>query len=136
MDGHGNRLRPFDATGEGEPLRCCLRYAERGEQIALISYAPLAGPSVWCEVGPVHIHAQACVGYAGIGRLPHQLANGPRVLRTYTPQDSMNYAHNTVVLDETDLEPIIKHLLSMHDVATVHVRTLAPQCFLYAVTAR
>jgi hypothetical protein len=24
-DGHGNQLRPFAATGEGEPLRCCLR---------------------------------------------------------------------------------------------------------------
>jgi hypothetical protein len=28
-DGHGNELRPFAATGQGEPLRCCLRYAER-----------------------------------------------------------------------------------------------------------
>jgi hypothetical protein len=135
MDGHGNRLRPFDATGEGEPLRCCLRHAERGEQIALISYAPLARPSVWREVGPVYIHAASCAGYSGSDRLPEQLAKGPRVLRTYTRQDAMNYHHNTVVLDETELEPIIAHLLSMPDVATVHVRTLAPQCFLYVVTA-
>src|SRR5437763_2513323 len=34
-DGHGNQLRPFAATGRGEPLRCCLRYAEPGEQITL-----------------------------------------------------------------------------------------------------
>ena len=135
MDGYGNRLRPFEATGQGEPLRCCLRYAESGEQIALISYAPLARPSVWREVGPVYIHAAMCVGYPVSSRLPEQLAHGPRVLRTYTHEDAMNYDHNTVVLDETELEPIIEHLLSMPDVATVHVRTLAPQCFLYAVTA-
>jgi uncharacterized protein DUF1203 len=116
-------------------LRCCLRYAERGEQIALISYAPLARPSVWREVGPVYIHAASCGGYSGSGRLPEQLAHGPRVLRTYTQHDAMNYDHNTVVLDETELEPIIERLLSMPDVATVHVRTLAPRCFLYAVTA-
>jgi Protein of unknown function (DUF1203) len=49
-DGHGNQMRPFAATGQGEPLRCCLRYAKPGEQITLISYAPFEQPSVWREV--------------------------------------------------------------------------------------
>jgi hypothetical protein len=134
-DGHGNELRPFAATGHGEPLRCCLRYAEPGEQITLISYAPLEAPSVWREVGPVYIHAGRCEGYTPTGRLPGQLATGPRVLRTYRADDTMNYEHNTVVTDEADLEPIIERLLGEPDVATVHVRTLAPQCFLYAVAS-
>jgi hypothetical protein len=55
------------------------------------------------------------------------------VLRTYRADDTMNYAQNTVVTDGVDLKAIIEHLLSKPDVATVHVRTLAPQCFLYAV---
>lgn len=134
-DGHGNRLCPFAATGQGEPLRCCLRYAEHGEQITLISYAPFGRPSVWREIGPVYIHAEQCDGYRPAGRLPGQLATGPRVLRTYRSDDTMNYGHNTVVTDEADLQPIIERLLAEPDVATVHVRTLAPQCFLYAVTA-
>jgi hypothetical protein len=134
-DGHGNPLRPFAATGQGEPLRCCLRYAEPGEQITLISYAPFEQPSVWREVGPVYIHAARCEGYNPTGRLPEQLATGPRVLRTYRADDTMNYEHNTVVTDEIDLGPIIGRLLSKPDVTTVHVRTLAPQCFLYAVAA-
>ncbi|MBO0841443.1 MAG: DUF1203 domain-containing protein [Sciscionella sp.] len=133
-DRHGNRLRPFAATGQGEPLRCCLRYAESGEQITLISYAPFDHPSVWTEVGPVYIHGMRCDGYPATGRIPEQLATGPRVLRTYRDDDTMNYDHNTVVLDEADLRPIIERLLCEPDVATVHVRTLAPQCFLYAVT--
>jgi hypothetical protein len=135
-DGHGNRLRPFAATGQGEPLRCCLRYAEPGEQITLISYAPFDHPSVWTEVGPVYIHAARCDGYKPTGRLPGQLATGPRVLRTYRADDTMDYGHNTVVTDDADLGPIIQRLLGERDVATVHVRTLAPQCFLYAVAAR
>jgi hypothetical protein len=135
-DGHGNRLRPFAATGEGEPLRCCLRYAEQGERIALISYAPFEHPSVWREVGPVYVHAARCEGHTPTGRLPEQLATGPRVLRTYRADATMNYEHNTVVTDEAELQPIIERLLSEPDVATVHVRTLAPQCFLYAVTAQ
>ena len=135
QDGHGNQLSPFVATGRGEPLRCCLRYAQAGEQITLISYAPLEHPSVWREVGPVYIHAAPCGGYTPTGRLPEQLATGPRVLRTYRADDTMNYEHNTVVDDDADLQPIIERLLSEPDVATVHVRTLAPQCFLYAVSA-
>ena len=65
--------------------------------------------------------------------LPDELRHGPRVLRTYDANDVMNYEHNTVITDEVDLEPIIERLLDEPDVSTVHVRTLAPQCFLYAV---
>jgi hypothetical protein len=120
-------------TQVGEPLRCCLRYAEAGEQIALISFAPFDHASVWREVGPVYIHAEQCAGFEPTGRLPEQLATGPCVLRTYTPDDTMDYEHNTVVTERAELAPIIERLLAEPDVATVHVRTLAPQCFLYAV---
>ena len=90
---------------------------------------------MWTEVGPVYIHAARCEGYTPTGRLPDQLATGPRVLRTYRADDTMNYEHNTVVIDEADLQPIIECLLSEAEVTTVHVRTMAPQCFLYAVAA-
>lgn len=134
-DGHGNQLRAFAATGQREPLRCCLRYAEPGEQITLISYAPFERPSVWREVGPVYIHAAECEGYTPTGRLPEQLSTGPRVLRTYRPDETMDYEHNTVVTDQAELQPIIERLLREPGVATVHVRTLAPQCFLYTVAS-
>jgi Protein of unknown function (DUF1203) len=134
-DGQGNRLRSFAAAGQGEPLRCCLRYARKDEQITLISYAPFELPSVWRESGLVYIHAARCDGFMPTGRLPEQLATGPRVLRTYRADDTMNYDHNTVILDEADLEPTIERLLAEPDVAAIHVRTVAPQCFLYAVAA-
>jgi hypothetical protein len=134
-DGYGNELQVFAASGQGEPLRCCLRYAGLGEQITLISYAPFNHASVWTEVGPVYVHAAKCAGYPTNNVLPEQLRTGPRVLRTYDKDDTMNYEHNTVITDEAELEPIIKRLLGEPDVSTVHVRTLAPQCFLYAVVA-
>jgi hypothetical protein len=132
-DGHGNPFIPYAASGGGEPLRCCLRHAQAGEQIALISWAPFQQPSLWREVGPVYVHAERCEGYAGDG-LPAELRSGPRVLRTYRPDGSMNYDHNTLVGDE-DLQPHLEKLLALPDVSTVHVRTVLPQCFLYAVTA-
>jgi hypothetical protein len=45
----------------------------------------------------------------------------------------MDYAHNTLTDDE-DLAPVIETLLAEPGVATVHVRTVLRQCFLYAVT--
>jgi hypothetical protein len=134
-DDHNNDLAPFAATGDGEPLRCCLRYATAGEQIMLISYAPFTDASVWREVGPVYVHAAACEGYAHPAELPAPLRTGPRLLRTYRADRTMNYAHNTLVDDATDLEAVIRRLLDEPDVAIVHVRTVLPQCFLYTVTA-
>jgi hypothetical protein len=133
-DGWGNAFAPFQATGDGEPLRCCLRFARPGESIALISFAPFTEASVWREVGPAYVHAERCEGYAERW-LPDELRRGPRVLRTYRADGSMNYEHNTLAGDE-DLEPLLDALLDEPDVATVHVRTVLPQCFLYAVTRR
>jgi hypothetical protein len=131
-DGWGSAFSPYAATGAGEPLRCCLRFARAGESIALISFAPFTEASVWREVGPVYVHAERCEGY-GDRWLPDELRRGPRVLRTYRADGTMNYEHNTLVGDE-DLEPFLDALLDEPDVATVHVRTVLPQCFLYAVT--
>jgi hypothetical protein len=131
-DGWGNAFTPYPATGDGEPLRCCLRFALPGESIALISFAPFTEVSPWREVGPVYVHAEHCEGYTERW-LPDELRRGPRVLRTYREDGSMNYEHNTLVGDE-DLEPVLDRLLAEPEVATVHVRTVLPQCFLYAVT--
>ena len=132
-DGHGDAFAPYPATGEGEPLRCCLRYARPGEPIALISYAPFELASPWREVGPVYVHAERCAGYDAQSGLPDELRRGPRVLRTYRPDGTMNYDHITLVDDE-DLEPALEKLLALPDVGTVHVRNVLPQCFVYAVT--
>jgi hypothetical protein len=131
VDELGNSFTPFAATGEGEPLRCCLRFARPGEQIALISWAPFTQVSVWREVGPVYVHAEHCEGYAEAG-VPNGLSRGPLLLRSYRADGSMDYGHNTLVGAE-DVEPMLADLLAA-GVATVHVRTVLPQCFLYAVT--
>ncbi len=133
-DGHGNDLYAFPATGTGEPLRCCLRMAREGESIALISFAPFAQASPWTEVGPVYVHADRCAGHDASTGLPDELRTGPRLLRTYRADDTMNYDHNTLVGEGEDIATVLDDLLSRPEVATVHVRTVLPQCFLFAVT--
>ena len=112
------------SRGEGEPLRCCLRYARAGEAITLISYSP-EGHGVWREVGPVYVHADTCLGPTSTS-LPEQLRTGPRVLRAYRPDGSMRYEQNTLVPGDEDLEGELRRLLRDPDVSHVHVRTVLP----------
>jgi hypothetical protein len=133
-DEHGNPFTAFDAVG-WEPLRCCLRLPSPGEPIALISYAPFTRTSPWREVGPVYVHAQACAGFGG-DALPEQLRTGPRVLRTYRSDGTLDYDHIAVVDDGEDIEPALRKMLDVPEVPTVHVRAFATQCFLYAVERR
>jgi len=131
VDDLGNPVQGAAAVGEDEPLRCCLRNALAGEAIAMISYSP-EGHGVWREVGPVYVHADTCLGPTSTS-LPEQLRTGPRVLRAYRPDGSMNYEQNTLVPDDEDLEGELRRLLRDPDVSHVHVRTVLPQCFLYSV---
>jgi Protein of unknown function (DUF1203) len=118
-----------------EPLRCCLRLAGVGDDIALVAYRPFEQRSVWSEVGPVFVHLSGCPGYADGGRLPEQLRTGPRVLRTYHPDGSMDYDDIAVVPHGEDVEEVLLDLLSRPAVGLVHVRSAEAQCFTYEVRA-
>ncbi|MBA3310716.1 MAG: DUF1203 domain-containing protein [Nocardioidaceae bacterium] len=133
-DEHGNPLSPFRASGQGEPLRCCLRYADPGEPIMLVSYAHFSMPSVWREVGPVYVHARKCDGYTAPDRFPVDFRTGPVLLRTYDARLSMDYEHLRIVPDGGDVESAVRELLVIERVHQVHVRPVKSQCFLFAVT--
>jgi hypothetical protein len=135
QDEAGNRLAPFPAEG-WEPLRCCLTLATAAESVLLISYSPFTVRSPWTEAGPVFIHAQRCAGYPAPDTLPEQLRTGPRVLRTYHADGSLDYADITVVDDGDDIEKPLLDLLGRPAVETVHVRALVAQCFTYEVRRR
>ena len=122
-DERGNPLRAYSAV-ETFPLRCCLRQSRSGEQIALISYAPLTGPSPWSEVGPVFIHLQPCNGYSDEG-LPADHRVGAWVLRSYRPDGSMDYDGVVVTGRDEDIERAVAALLSDARRHEVHVRALA-----------
>jgi Protein of unknown function (DUF1203) len=130
-DGHGNRLAPFPALG-WEPTRCCLRVAGEGESILLISFAPVDGPSPWAEVGPVYVHAAVCEGYR-TDQLPDELRTGPRVLRTYHADRTLNYEDIALVERGLDIEPTLREVLGRPNVDEVHVRATLSQCWAYSV---
>lgn len=133
-DTAGNTPVPWpDATGS--PLRCCLRRARPDDDVLLISYAPLRQRSPWREVGPVFVHARACDGWAEEAGLPPELRRGPRVLRGYREDGSLDYSAIRIVCEGDDVAGPLQELLAGPGVHEVHVRALAEQCFTYRVRA-
>ena len=131
-----------DAEG-GVPLRCCLRPSKAGEQVALVSYAPLrrwarevgAAPGPYEEVGPVFIHPAACDGPDGTG-YPNWLAAGRRVLRAYGADGHI--LGGRLVEADTDGSPVpaesaLAEMFTNPAVALVHARALEFGCFTFEV---
>jgi hypothetical protein len=127
----GNVPAPFDATGS--PLRCCLRPATPDDEVVLISHAPLREQSPWREVGPVFVHAGPCAGYDEQSGLPSELRTGPRVLRGYRLDGSLDYAAIRTVAEGADIGPALDELLAVPGLREVHVRSATAQCFTYLV---
>jgi len=133
-DAAGNLPAPWpDPTGV--PLRCCLRRARTDEEVLLVSYAPLRTQSPWREWGPVFVHAWPCEGWVADSGLPPELRQGPRVLRGYRADGSLDYTAIRVVQDGEDIERPLQELVADPEVHEVHVRALAEQCFTYRVRA-
>ncbi len=131
-DERGESLKHFPAEG-WEPLRCCLRLPHAGERIALLSFSPFPHAGPWAESGPIYIHSVGGCGYAQPDELPPDFRTGPRILRTYRADGTLDYENITLVPEGADLEEPIRQLLEKPAVSTIHVRAVMSQCFTYRV---
>ncbi|NLG21348.1 MAG: DUF1203 domain-containing protein [Actinomycetales bacterium] len=129
-DAHGHHVTPFEDPTGGEQLRCCLRLSHPGEQIVLISHAPLSAQSPWREVGPVFVHAAPCAEWDGSAGLPAWFDDAPRVLRAYTSESAMHYPAHRVVAAGEGIAAALEVMFADPDVEQVHVRNLVAQCFI------
>jgi hypothetical protein len=122
----------------GSPLRCCLRLSRAGEQVALVSYAPLrrwaaengVDPGAYDETGPVFVHAEPCGGRSETG-WPEDLKGAPRMLRAYSAAGRILRA--VQLPPDGDPEAALDRLLSDPAVAVVHARAVEFGCFTFAV---
>ena len=131
VDVSGNQVEHLTAEG-GEPLRCCLRDAEPGEQVILFGYAPAIPAGPYREIGPVFAHATDCGGYVEVDAYPTRWRGRPQVLRAY---DSRGWIHpSTRVHDGTNPEAVIADLLAIPDVVQLHSRNVAYGCYMFTVT--
>jgi hypothetical protein len=129
-DASGNPVEHVTAAG-GEPLRCCLRDADPGEELILFGYEPPLPPSPYREVGAVFAHAKPCGGPAGADRYPPAWRGRSQVLRAY---DRRGWIRDAKVHDGSDPETVIDRLLADPEVVQVHSRNVAYGCYMFTVT--
>src|SRR4051812_33394910 len=100
LDVSGSPVVRLTAKG-GEPLRCCLRNAEPGEDCILFGYQPqIPGEaSPYAEIGAVFAHADECATPKA-ETYPSDWLSKAQVLRAY---DSRGWIHPaTTTHDGTD----------------------------------
>ena len=140
--GNPPRLRS-DADG-GSPLRCCLSASRPGEEIALVSYAPLrrwaretgADPGPYDEVGPVFIHPRSCEGPAGDGFPAPYQGTARRVFRAYAADGTIlggRLAEPDELSREARADRVLSEVFADPRVALVHARAVEYGCFTFEV---
>ena len=109
------------------PCRRCLRDAEPGETVLLLSYDPFedAAVSPYRQPGPIYVHAGPC-DYEPAGTLPDQLTRRVLSVRSFGADHLMR---GGVVVDGVELGDVAAGLLDDEGVAYLHVHNAGPGCF-------
>jgi hypothetical protein len=136
LDDAGRPPRIVTHDDGGSPLRCCLRLSRPGEQVALVSYAPLrrwakqqgVDPGAYDETGPIFLHTEPCGGRIDDG-YPVELRGSERMMRAYSKEGRI--LRGEIVAPNGDFEGAIADLLADPDVAVVHGRAIDFGCFTF-----
>jgi hypothetical protein len=109
------------------PCRRCLRDAEPGETVLLLSYDPFeAGvESPYRQPGPIFVHAEPCA-HEPTDALPDQLTRRVLSVRSFGADHLMR---GGVVVPGAELGEAAAALLEDADVAYLHVHNAGPGCF-------
>jgi hypothetical protein len=105
------------------PCRRCLRDAEPGETVLLLSYDPFVGRSPYSGPGPIYVHDHQCAAFEGDG-LPDQLTRRLLSVRAY---DDDHMLVDADVIEGTALRDEAQRLL--RDASYLHVHNARPGCF-------
>ena len=125
--------RPHDARtivvdeADAYPCRRCLRDAEPGETIVLLSYDPFVdgADTPYRLPGPIFVHAEPCA-YEPAADVPDQLARRLLSVRSFGEDHLMR---GGVVVQGAELEATADRLLADEAVSYLHVHNAGPGCF-------
>jgi hypothetical protein len=109
------------------PCRRCLRDAEPGEAVFLLSYDPFDSDAAtpYRQPGPIFVHAEPCAHELS-DALPDQLTRRLLSVRAF---DDGHLMLGGVVIDGAKLQETSERLLQDDDVSYLHVHNAAPGCF-------
>ena len=109
------------------PCRRCLRDAEPGETVVLLSYDPFVdgADTPYRQPGPIFVHAEPCAYEPGED-VPDQLTRRLLSIRSFGDDHLML---GGVVVRGVELPETAERLLDDETVAYLHVHNAGPGCF-------
>jgi hypothetical protein len=132
IDDGGNPVIRRIATGRGEPCRHCLRGAEAGEEILLLSWHLPRPLGVYWTPSPIFLHAESCPAFDEADRIPDIVQSNALVsVRAYDRDGMCLYDLGQVAEGEAAATPLA-HALDDPRTAFVNIHTARPGCLLCA----
>ncbi len=116
----------------GYPCRQCLRDAEVGEELLLVSHDPFTVDSPYRSASPVFIHRSPCAPDSS-ATLPEQLTCRQLSVRAFDANAMMT---NASVIQGTELDATLQTMLSDTTVEVVHVHNAGRGCWAVNVARR
>lgn len=110
----------------GLPCRRCLRDAEEGEAVVLLTYDPFLGTSPYRQAGPVYVHERDCAPGPLDGAVPEQLTRRTLSVRAF---DTAHLMVGARLVPGTELAATASTLLDDPGTAYLHVHNAGPGCF-------
>ena len=128
-DGYGNeRIQATVAQEAGAlPCRMCLEDAAVGDELLLFSYSPFERPVPYRYLGPIFVHARACVPYESHEVVPALIRRRLLALRGYDAEGRMQECD---IAQGAEIEPLVERFFANPVVVTIHVHNARAGCFV------
>jgi hypothetical protein len=111
------------------PCRQCLRDAEIGEELILVSYDPFEASgttSPYRSASPIFLHRHACTPYSPEPDLPEQLTCRTLSVRAFDAHEMMVDA---AIIQGASLGDTLDGLLANDEVHHIHVHNASRGCY-------
>ena len=115
----------------GYPCRQCLRDAEIGEALILVSHDPFTIDSPYRSTSPIFLHEQTCTPPSDVVGLPVQLTGRQLSVRAFDGDAMMLDA---AVVNGTELDAQLRRFFDEDATTEVHVHNATRGCWATSVT--
>ncbi len=114
-------------SNPGYPCRACLRDAEVGEELLLVSHDPFVAHSPYRSASPIFIHSVQCdAPPVASSALPTQLTSRQLSVRAFDHEAMMIDA---AVIEGIELDVTLRSMFADDAVDTVHVHNAVRGCW-------
>lgn len=114
----------------GYPCRQCLRDAEVGEELILVSYDPFETNSAYRSASPIFLHRAGCQLDTSVLDLPEQLTSRQLSVRSFDRDEMMIDA---TVIDGRELDSTIDEFFANPESSCLHVHNATRGCWAVRV---